>query len=179
MSLALYNRIGQLTYAGKDEPRNPFFGKISTLGKYFGSQYESTRRAFHFLVANGWLTPVPNEKDKYIYVEHEMWSFTNQDKCMVAEVLQPWHGTADPFIGQLWAAAGGKFRGKAHWLLGVKKYASEAVVLDLFRKELAAAKERKARGDWQCTKPEQCFYKVAQHLKAEHNRRPVENTVSK
>jgi hypothetical protein len=182
LSLAIYNRIGQLTYV-RGGDRNPFFAKITTLQKYFGAKYESTRRAFHFLVANGWLEPVPNESGTYTYVEHEVWSFKYEGKCMVADVLQPWHGTADPFIGQIWAAAGGKFRCKPHWILGAKKYAPEAVVLDLFRKELAAAKERKARGDWQHTSPGQCFYKVTQHLKAEFKsngqKKVVENTASK
>lgn len=170
LSLAIYIRIGQLTYAGSAE-RNVFFGRISTLAKYFDATYEATRRAFKLLVANGWLAPVPNEPAKYVYVDHDAWAFTHEGRCMVAELLQPWHGTADPFIGQIWAAAGGKFRGQPHWFIGVRKYATEEVVLELFRKELAAAKERKARGDWQCTNPEQCFYKVSQHLKAEFKKR--------
>jgi hypothetical protein len=173
LSLAIYFRIGQLTYV-KGAERNMFFGKISTLAKYFGSNPESTRRAFHFLVANGWLVPVPNEPGKYAYVEHDVWAFTHEGRCMVAELLQPWHGTADPFVGQIWAAAGGKFHGKIHWFLGVRKYASEEVILDLFRKELAAAKARKAQGDWRFTKPEQCFYKVHQYLKTEFQKRKRE-----
>ena len=170
LSLAIYIRIGQLTYAGHNE-RNAFFGKISTLAKYFDATYEATRRAFKLLVANGWLTPVPNEPTKYFYVEHDAWVSTHSGACMVAELLQPWHGTADPFVGQIWAAAGGKFRGKIHWFLGAKKWAPEEVILDLFRKELAAAKVRKANGDWRSTKPEQCFYKVTEYLKGEYKKR--------
>lgn len=170
LSLAIYIRIGQLTYV-KGAERNPFFGKVSTLAKYFGSTYEATRRAFRLLIANGWLEPVPNEPGKYTYVEHDVWAFTHPEACMVAELLQPWHGTADPFVGQIWAAAGGQFRGKIHWFIGIRKYASEQVVLDLFRKELAAAKERKARGDWNQTNPSQVFYKVHEYLKTEFVKR--------
>lgn len=161
------HRIGQITYV-KGGPRNEFFGRITSLAKYFGATYEATRRNFHLLVSNGWLTIVPDKQGYFNYVHHDDWAQGTDRKCMVAPILTPWQGTADPFVGQLWAAAGGRFRGKAHWILGVRKYATDDLILDLFRTQLAAAKEKRKRGEYRDTGPGQCSYQVAQFLKEQH-----------
>jgi hypothetical protein len=166
LALAIYNRAGTLTNGGKTE----FFPNIKTLSKYFGSNYESTRRARLVLINNGWLTHGTDERH-FNFIAHDTWAFTtNWEKC-VEQDLNPWHGEADPFIGRVFAIAGGRFRAKPHWILGVRKYGySDDEILELFRKELEAAACKRAKGEHSMTGNHQCFYRVSQHLR-EHSRR--------
>jgi hypothetical protein len=162
LSLAIYDRIGILTNGGQTE----FFATRQTLSKYFGSSYEATRRAFLVLVNNGWLTPVPNEEGHFTFIKHDVWAFTTDYVKCVEQQLNPWHAEADPFIGRLFAVAGGKFRAKPHWLLGIRKYGySDDEVLKLFTTEIAAAKAKRDRGAYGMTSPSQCFYRVHNYLK--------------
>ncbi len=160
LALAIYLRAGTITNGGKTE----FFAKVETLKNYFGSSYEAARRARCLLVSNGWLSPVPNDEGYFYFVTHDAWAILFPNKCCERDLL-PWSGDADPFIGKLWAAAGGRFRAKPHFLLGVRKYGTEEEILAVFNEELEAAKVKRMSGDKYLTAPSQCFYRVYMKLK--------------
>src|SRR6266403_975161 len=130
LAFAIYNRAGALTNGG----RTPLFATVQTLTDYFGSKYEPTRRARLVLINNGWLKPIPNDPKNLTFVTHDAWAFeTSYSKC-VERTLNPWHGEADPFIGRVFATAGGRFRSKPHWILGVRQHGySDDEVLEFFR----------------------------------------------
>lgn len=160
LALAIYNLAGRVTNSGE----KPFFAKRQTVALHFGSHRNTTSKAFKTLINNGWFEHTDKE-DHFKYVLHSAWAFTHPDHCVIRE-LQHWSEEADPFIGKLWAVAGGRFRAKPHWILGVRKYArSDEEVLTLFKEELARAAERRAKGSYEETSPAQCFYRVSRHLK--------------
>jgi len=171
LALAIYTRAGQLTANGKTE----FFARRQTLAKYFGANYEATRRAFLLLVNNGWLEHGSDETH-FKYMTHDDWAFLHEGKCVVQDV-NPWHGEADPFIKRLFGVAGGRFRAKPHWLLGVRKYGyTDEEIVALFRTELTTAAERKKRGNHSHTAAGQCFYRLSCFLKA--NSKATQNAPS-
>jgi hypothetical protein len=167
LALAIYQRAGALTNGGKTD----FFAKRETIAKYFGANYEATRRAFLVLINNGWLEVLPDDPKNLKWIDHEQWAFkTNWEKCIVQD-LNPWHGEADPFIGRLFAVAGGRFRTKPHWILGVRQHGwTDEEILELFRKEIAAANEKRGRREYHMTGKHECFYRVAQHVKRNAHR---------
>ena len=157
--LAVHVFIGGLTAGGE----NPFFSSISRVSAFFESDYETTRRVFKNLTKMGWLR-YDHDGRKYWYVSHDAWMAANPGKCQERFLLQ-WQVEADPFVGQLYAAAGGKFYVREGWVIGLRKLAGDAEFLDLFRKELASAKSRKSNGDWRKTSPKECFWVVYKYFK--------------
>ena len=119
LSLAIYTRIGSLTYGGK----NLFYGKIKNLASYFGANEESTRRAFNRLINGGWLERT-SERNKFKYVEHDDRAFLKED-CRDLPDLPSWELEADPFVGKIHAAFGGEIRVKPNWIGAARQHATE------------------------------------------------------
>lgn len=131
LSLAIYTLIGRITYGGK----NPFYGKISRLSDYFGSNPESTRRAFKRLVNDGWFKQLP-VRGQYTYISHEDRAFNKDgDGCIERKNLPHWSADADPFVGKIHAACGGKIRLLPHWVGAARQHASDEEFLTELRIE--------------------------------------------
>jgi hypothetical protein len=123
LSLAIYTKIGSVTAGGK----NPFYGKISKLSGYFGSNEEATRRAFKRLLNGGWLVALP-QAGCYKWVDHDPRADVKKD-CAEMEELPHWSLDADPFIGELHAASGGKLRVMPNWAAAARENCTEAEFL--------------------------------------------------
>jgi hypothetical protein len=70
----------------------------------------------------------------------------------------------DPFVGKLFAIANGKLRVKDYVVVGLKKLASDAEILDLFAKQRAHDIARRKAGDGLNTSPNNSLYTVGQLL---------------
>jgi len=162
LALAIYNKAGALTNNG--DPDRTFFAKRETLTKFFGSSYNAVCNAVKRLRKDGWLLDTDKE-NHYLYVSHEAWEKLHPGKC-VARDLVPYQEEADPFVGKLFALAHGSLRVKEHWVVGMRKLASEEVILEMFAAEVAEAKARRKEGKYTLTSPSQCLYRVTQKLKA-------------
>jgi hypothetical protein len=134
LSLAIYERVGELTNGGENE----ITIKRKTLSEYFGSNQESTRRAFNRLVNGGWFQPLP-EKGHYKFVPHDARALSKKD-CKELPDLPFWSIGADPFVGKIHAASGGKIRVMPNWLGAARQNCSEEEFLEALRQECANGK---------------------------------------
>jgi hypothetical protein len=155
--LAIYYMIGGVTSGGK----TPFFSTIENVAKYFDANYETVRRIIHQLVKEGWLKEKP---DGWWWVGHKDWVKTHPNKCCVRAELV-WESEADPFVGKLYAIAGGKLKLYRNNIAGIKALAEEDEILELYRREIDAASESRARGVYEGTSPKACFWAVYNLLK--------------
>jgi hypothetical protein len=167
---AVYEFIGGLTAGGQ----NPFFSSIRRVAVFFDTDYESTRRVFKNLTKMGWLK-YDRDGRKYWYIPHDGddgWAKANPGKCNERQLLD-FQVDTDPFVGHLYAAAGGKFLVRQGYIDGLRKFTSDTEFLELFRKEIAAMKVKRSAGDYFNTAPKHCFWRVFEYLKAEARRRAV------
>ena len=151
LSLAIYERVGELTSGGKNE----ITIRPETLRKYFGSNRESTRRAFKRLVNAGWFQPLPR-KGHYKYVHHDERALTKKD-CAELPDLPLWSIEADPFVGKIHAAAGGELKLMPNWLGAARANCTEEEFLDALRKEFANCEHGS---------PAHKFWNVVRHFRA-------------
>ena len=131
--LATYDLIGGVTAGGK----NPFFAMISRISDYFDSNYGSTHAAFSGLIKLGWLERIDDRKVRYI--DHAEWASRHPRQCNERDIL-PWQTEPDPLLCQLFAIAGGRLRLQNGHMVSIRKFATEEVILELYRKEVASAK---------------------------------------
>jgi len=134
LSLAIYERVAELTNGGENE----ITIRPKTLSKYFGSNKESTRRAFKRLVSGGWFEPLPT-KGHYKFVPHAARALSKKD-CAELPDLPLWSIGADPFVGEIHAASGAKLRVMPNWLGAARENCTEQEFLDALRKEFANGK---------------------------------------
>ena len=151
LSLAIYERVGELTSGGT----NDITIKPKTLSKYFDANLESTRRAFKRLVNAGWFQPLPR-KGNYKYVPHDDRALAKKD-CAELPDLPLWSIEADPFVGKIHAASGGNLRLMPNWLGAARENCTEEEFLDALRKEFANCKHGS---------PAHKFWNVVRHFRA-------------
>jgi hypothetical protein len=155
--LAIYDLIGAVSQGGK----TPFYASIKSVSKYFDADYETCRRIFAVMRRDGWLD-LRIDRHHY-YVPHDIRAEKYPSECCKRELLD-WQVDTDPFVGQLHALSGGKLRVFENQVVGFRKIATEEEFLEAFRKELAAAEERRKNGSWDGTSPKSCLWKVATHF---------------
>jgi hypothetical protein len=162
LAFAIYQKAGELTIGGEDG--RTFFANRETLTKFFDSSYNATCNAMKYLVANKWFEP-QNKISHFAYVPHSKWIFLYPDKCVARDLL-PYQEEADPFVGKLYAAAQGSLKVKEHYLVGLRKLASDEEILELFKQQRGADVARRKAGNGRYTSPNNSFYAVMETLKA-------------
>jgi hypothetical protein len=161
LALAIYHKAGQITRGG-EEPRT-FFAHRETLAKFFDASYNATCNAMSYLVKEKWLTPTEKEKH-YLYVPHEKYIFQfTGDRCAVRELV-PYQEGADPLVKRLFAVAQGSLRVKEHWVVGLRKHASDDEIVELFIQQRKADIARRKSGDGFLTGPNNSLYAVLTKL---------------
>lgn len=150
LSLAIYERLGELTSGGDNE----ITIKPKTLSEYFGSNTEATRRAFNRLVNAGWFQRLPT-KGHFRFVHHDERAATKKD-CAELPDLPHWALEADPFVGKIHAASAGKLRLMPNWLGVARANCNEQEFLDALRKEFANGNHGS---------PAQKFWNVVRHFR--------------
>lgn len=168
LALAIYNKAGALTKGDKDKD---FFANRETLAVFYKAHPNSVSNAMNFLLKRGWLEPTDVEKH-YKYVNHDKWAFLgkNAEQC-VSRDLVAYQEEADPFVGKLFAIAHGSLRLKEHWVVGVRKVATDEQILEAFAEQRRIDIARRKNGDGHLTGPTQSFYAVTQKLKALANKK--------
>jgi hypothetical protein len=132
LSLAIYIKAGRLTKGGED----PLFATVKYFSDYFGTNPESTRRAFKRLVNAGWFKPLDKARH-YKWVSHDEREKTKKD-CKALPDLPHWHMEADPFSKAIFGATGGTVRLQPHWVASARKVAGEEEFLEALRKEFSS-----------------------------------------
>jgi hypothetical protein len=160
--IAVYDLLGSLTSSGKTS----FFSSIERVATYFDADYETVRRIFKQLVKEGWLHigRSPSGGRAYFWIDHTTWAAEHPGKCCERSPLV-WENEADPLVGKLYAICNGKLRLYEGHVAGIKKLASDEEILELFRKEVEAAKAKRARGEFGGTAPKEVFFRVYRFLK--------------
>jgi hypothetical protein len=161
LALAIYNKAGALTNNG-EVPRT-FFAKRETLAKFFDASYNAVCNAVKYLRDEKWLLPTEKE-NHFLYARHDDWAAKNPGKCMARDLV-PYQEEADPFVGKLFAIARGSLKVKEHWIIGMRKNATDEEILDLFAKQREIDIARRKSGDGHLTAPNNSLYVVMHKLK--------------
>lgn len=160
--LAIYDFLGGITNGGK----NPFFSSIRRIAVYFGMNYEAARRSLKQLRKFGF---VELETDGHLrYVPHDEWAKAHPGKCTTRDLFH-WQESTDPLVGEIWKISKSKIRLMDWQIEAVRKHiADDALFIQEFRNEMAAASARRVPGgDWGGTSPKACFWRVYNRLKDE------------
>lgn len=151
--LAIYNLIGAVTDSGE----RPFVSSKKTVARYFNKDYETVRRVFRKMEKAGWLER--RGDGELYYVDHATWAERHPDQCYKRAVLV-WENETDPFVGKLWAVAGGKLHLYPGHVVAARRVANDEEFIEAFQKEFMAAQERKAAGQYDGTGAKACFFRV-------------------
>jgi hypothetical protein len=164
LALAIYNKAGAITNGG--DPNRTFFVQRSTLAKFFDAHYNAVCKAISTLRKEK-LFLATDKENHFLYVSHEKYATSHPEKC-AARNLVPYQEEADPFVGKLFAIAKGSLKLKEHWLVGMRKYATDEEIVKLFAeqrdKDIA---RRKAGGEAaRFTSANNSFYAVSLLVKS-------------
>ena len=166
--LAVYVTVGNLTSGGK----TPYFTTMHRMAQFLGRGDSQILKAFRMLRKLGWLTR--DNDGNHWFVTHEAWAKTFGNDCSKVDLL-PWQETlgADPLVSRLYAASSGKLRLYERTVDKIHELEADDEFVELYRKEIVAAKAKRARGDWSQTSNESCLWRVIRFLK-ERQRSQVE-----
>jgi hypothetical protein len=163
LALAIYDKTGAVTNNG-DLDRT-FWAKRTTLATFFDASYNGVCNSIKLLRHDGWLLDA-KKQNHFIYVTHAKWAELHPGKCAVINLCAfQEEAQEDPFLGRLYAIAQGQVRLKEHWIAGVRRHADDETIIEMFAKEMRAAREQRAKGKDYMTSPENCFYRVSLKLK--------------
>jgi hypothetical protein len=174
LALAIYEKVGAITRGGK----TLYFTDTSRMALFFDANPAAVRRTFAALDNAGWL--VVEGKDGSLksvkgrgsiksrrWVSHDVWAKANPGKCAVVdEYLAPWAGEADPMVGDIYAAMGGKIRIYESLLKHARSCGrTDSEIVAALAANWRAAKERKARGDYTRVGSKDVFFDTIKALR--------------
>jgi hypothetical protein len=125
LALAIYNKLGALTYERLTDSHANFFGSGERLGKFYGIHGNNVTDRLRWLASLGWLDVVrkarrQNESPIYRYIPHQEWERRHPGQCFEREVLVWDDEQHDELAQALYRASDGSTRWYAEMLQGLR-----------------------------------------------------------
>jgi DNA-binding MarR family transcriptional regulator len=104
LTLAIYTKIGAITYDGITSTYGTYFSSGRALAEFFGANEDSVTKILRELRKDGWLQSVGNEENpykpnNYHFVTHDEWREKHSGQCYSRDV-QVWDEDEHDLLAQ-------------------------------------------------------------------------------